>query len=106
VNIWTRSVFPALHSLAILSHDDMVPLLQFMIIPALDSLILRDFIACPHIPSELMDIDELTPGLTFDPDGLFRTFEEWKFNSLSHTWRFTALTTSVLMIYSPRRLIH
>ena len=82
VNIRTRLVFPELRSLAVLSHDDMVPLLRFMVIPDLDSLILRDFIACPHIPtlpaSELMAIDELTPGLTFDPDGLFRIIREWK----------------------------
>jgi hypothetical protein len=51
VNIRTPLVFPALHSLAVLSHDGMVPLLQFMIIPALDSMVLRDFIACPHIPT-------------------------------------------------------
>jgi hypothetical protein len=86
VNIRTRLVFPVLRSLAVLSHDDMVPLLRLMIIPALDSLVLRDFIACPHIPtlpaSELMDIDELTPGLTFDPDGLFRVIKEWK--SMTH----------------------
>ena len=86
VNIRTRLVFPALRSLTVLSHDDMVPLLRLMIIPALDTLILRDFIACPHIPtlprSELVDIDELTPGLTFDPDGLFRVIREWK--SVTH----------------------
>jgi hypothetical protein len=86
VNIRTRLVFPALRSLAVLSHDDMVPLLRLMIIPALDSLVLRDFIACPHIPtlpaSKLMDIDELTPGLTFDPDGLFRVIKKWK--SITH----------------------
>ena len=86
VNIRTRLVFPELRSLAVLSHDDMVPLLRLMVIPDLDSLILRDFIACPHIPtlpaSELMAIDELTPGLTFDPDGLFRIVKEWK--SVTH----------------------
>ena len=50
VKIRTRLVFPELCSLAVLSHDDMVPLLRLMYIPALDSLILRDFIAYPHIP--------------------------------------------------------
>ena len=83
VNIRTRLVFPELRSLAVLSHDDMVPLLQLMIIPDLDSLVLRDFIACPHIPTipalELLQIDELT----FDPDGLlFRVIQEW--NSVTH----------------------
>lgn len=82
VNVRTRLVFPVLRSLTVLSHDDMVPLLRLMIVPALESLILRDFVVCPNIPtipaSELMDIDELTPGLTFDPDGLFRVIKEWK----------------------------
>ena len=83
VNIRTRLVFPELRSLAVLSHDDMVPLLRLMIIPDLDSLVLRDFIACPHIPTipalELLQIDELT----FDPDGLlFRVIQEW--NSVTH----------------------
>ena len=86
VKIRTRLVFPELCSLAVLSHDDMVPLLRLMYIPALDSLILRDFIAYPHIPtlpaSELTDIDELTPGLTFDPEGLFRVIKEWE--SITH----------------------
>ena len=36
VNNWTRLVFPVLRSFAVLCHDDMVPLLQLMIILALD----------------------------------------------------------------------
>ena len=79
VNTRTRLVFPALRSLAVLSHDDMVPLLKLMIIPALDSLSLRDFIVYPAIPTipvtEPIDIDELT--LTFDPDGLFQVIKQW-----------------------------
>ena len=87
VNIRTRLYFPELRSLAVLCHDDMVPLLRLMKIPALDSLILRDFIAYPNtIPtihkSELMDIIELAPDLTFDPDCLIQVIREW--NSITH----------------------
>jgi hypothetical protein len=79
VNTRTRLVFPALRSLAVLCHDDMVPLLELMIIPALDSLSLRDFIVYPAISTipitEPIDIDQLT--LTFDPDGLFQVIKQW-----------------------------
>ena len=79
VDTRTRLVFPALRSLSVLCHDDMVPLLKLMIIPALDSLSLRDFIVYPAIPTppvtEPIDIDELT--LTFDPDGLFQVIKQW-----------------------------
>ena len=79
VNTRTRLVFPALRSLAVLCHDDMVPLLELMIIPALDSLSLRDFTVYPAIPtipvSEPIDMDELT--LTFDPNGLFQVIKQW-----------------------------
>ena len=79
VNARTRLVFPALRSLAVLCHDNMVPLLELMIIPALDSLSLRDFTVYPAIPAifvpEPIDIDELT--LTFDPDGLFQVIKQW-----------------------------
>ena len=75
----TRLVFPVLRSLAVLSHDNMVPLLKLMIIPALDSLSLRDFIVYPAISTISVtgpiDIDELT--LTFDPDGLFQVIKQW-----------------------------
>jgi hypothetical protein len=85
VNTRSRLEFPELRSLAVLCPDNMVPLLQLMTIPALDSLTLRDFIVYPAtistIPAtELMDIDELT--LTFDPDGLFRVIKQWK--SITH----------------------
>ena len=79
VNSRTRLVFPALRSLAVLSHDDMVPLLKLMIIPDLDSLTLRDFMVYPAIPTipvtETIDIDELT--ITSDPDGLFQVIKPW-----------------------------
>ena len=79
VNTRTRLVFPELRSLSVLCHDDMVPLLKLMIIPALDSLSLRDFVMYPAIPTipvtEPIDIDELT--ITFDPDGLFRVIKQW-----------------------------
>ena len=72
--------FPELRSLAVLCNDDMVPLLQFMIIPALDSLTIRDFITYPvTIPAittpdiEEMDVDEFA----FDPNGLFLVIKQW-----------------------------
>lgn len=84
--VGTRSCleFPELRSLAVLCPDNMVPLLKLMIIPALNSLTLRDFIVYPAtvstIPAtELMDnVDEFT----FDPDGLFQTIKQWK--SITH----------------------
>ena len=83
-NTRTCLVFPALRSLAVLCHDDMVPLLKLMVIPALDSLSLRDFMVYPAIPTNLVtepiDIDELT--ITFDPDGLFRVIKQW--TSIAH----------------------
>jgi hypothetical protein len=64
VDTRTPLEFPVLRSLTVLCHDDMVPLLRLMIIPALDSLTLRDYVAYPTMPTttvtELMDIDELT----------------------------------------------
>ena len=67
--------FPGLRSLAVICHDDMVPLLQFMSIPALDSLTLRDFIICPTFttPRDLIDTDEYP----FDPDGLLEVMKRW-----------------------------
>ena len=65
VGTWSRLEFPELRSLAVLCHDNMVPLLQLMImIPALDSLTLRDFTVYPSTIStnpavELMDVDDL-----------------------------------------------
>ena len=66
-----------------------------------------DFIACPHIPilpsSELVDIDEFTPGLTsltFDPDGLFRVIREWKSVARLEIYGIDdGQTTSLPMIY-------
>ena len=77
--------FPELHSLAVFCNDSMVPLLQFMIIPKLESLTLRDFVAYPAtMPTqELMEeIDENT--LTFDPlaDDLFQVINRW--TTISH----------------------
>ena len=68
--------FPELRSLAVLCNDDMVPLLQLLIIPALDSLTIRDFITYPATtlnPIEEMDVDEFT----FDPNGLFLVIKQW-----------------------------
>ena len=69
VGTWSRLEFPELRSLAVLYHHNMVPLLQLMImIPALDSLTLRDFTVYPSTISstistnpavELMDVDDL-----------------------------------------------
>ena len=68
--------FPVLRSLAVFCHDDMVPLLQLMIIPALDSLILRDFIIYPTSTVIYpIDLDGLI--LTFDPDGLLEVIKQW-----------------------------
>ena len=81
VGTWSRLEFPELRSLAVLCHDNMVPLLQLMIIPALDSLTLRDFMVYPSTISadpavDLMDVDDLITH-TFDQDGLFRVIKEW-----------------------------
>ena len=74
--IWLPLEFPALRSLTVICHDDIVPLLQLMSIPALDSLTLRDFIICPTSTTvtDPMDIDE---SFSFDPDGLLQTIKQW-----------------------------
>ena len=57
----TRLAFPNLHSLTVLCHENMVPLLTIMTIPALDSLVLRDFKVSPATPAihaTLMDSDQ------------------------------------------------
>ena len=75
VNIRTRLVFPA--------QD------RLMIIPDLASLILRDFIACPHIPTNLPQALSLIRMIHFGSS-------TWKNESLSHTWR----------IWRPRLLLN
>ena len=71
--------FPELRSLSVLCNDDMVPLIEFMIIPALDSLSIRDFITYPAttppttLAIEEMDVDEFT----FDPNRLFLVIKQW-----------------------------
>ena len=70
--------FPELRSLTVFCNDSMVPLLQLMIIPNLESLILRDFVTHPAaIPTtELMEeIDNDT--LTFEPEDLFQAIKQW-----------------------------
>ena len=51
--------FPELRTLTVFCNDDMVPLLRLMIIPTLESLILRDFVQYPAaIPTrELIEDD-------------------------------------------------
>ena len=71
--------FSKLRSLSVLCNDDMVPLLDFMSIPALDSLIIRDFITYPETNStpdfedSEMDVDEFT----IDPNRLFLAITQW-----------------------------
>ena len=80
MSIRSHLEFPELRSLAVLCHDNMVPLLQLMIIPALDSLTLRDFIVYPStVPTatELVEMDELTINLALDQDGLFQVIKRW-----------------------------
>jgi hypothetical protein len=79
VNTRRHLEFPELRSIAVLCHDNMVPLLQSMIIPSLDSLSLRDYIVylstIPATPAiQLMDIDV---GHNFDHDGLFQVIKQW-----------------------------
>ena len=82
-NTRTRLAFPDLHSLAILCHENMVPLLEFLIIPALESLVLRDFKVSPAAAtpaihgSTLLDLDERT-----DPYGLYQAIQQW--SSITH----------------------
>jgi hypothetical protein len=76
LNARTRLEFPELRSLAVLCHDNMAPLLQFMIIPALDSLSLRDFIVYPT-DSTIPVAEPMDDDLTFDPDGLFQAIRQW-----------------------------
>ena len=74
--------FPELRSLAVLGYDNMVPLLRFMIIPALDSLTLRDNLVYPTTSEEmdLPGLDELTDH--FDANGLFQALQHW--TSITH----------------------
>lgn len=74
--------FPALRSLTIICHDDIVPLLQFMSISALDSLTLRDFIVCPTstASTDPHPIDLEDPS--FNPDGLLQVIKQW--TSITH----------------------
>lgn len=78
---------PALRSLAVLGYDNMVPLLEFMIIPALDSLTLRDNPVYPiRNTSEETDLaqaqglDELTHHV--DANGLLPALQNW--TSITH----------------------
>lgn len=65
--------FPELRSLTVLCNDDMVPFLQLMIIPTLDSLMIHDFLTYPTTTpatspaTDEMDVDHFT----FDPNDLF-----------------------------------
>ena len=76
--------FPELRSLTILCNDNMVPFLQLMIIPALDSLTLRDSLTYPATTpattpaAEEMDVDHFT----FDPNDLFIVIKRW--TSITH----------------------
>jgi hypothetical protein len=73
--------FPVLRSLAVIGHDNMLPLLQLMNISALDSLTLRDFMTYPTSNlTEQTDIYGIAP--TFDPDGLFQVIKRW--TSITH----------------------
>lgn len=77
-NTLTHLVFPALRSLTVFCHEDMVPLLSIMTIPALDSLILRDFDVCPATsdpPGTQMNADQFV--LASDPEGLYRAIKRW-----------------------------
>ena len=71
--------FPELRSLTVLCNDDMVPFLQLMVIPALDSLTIRDFLTYPATTpattpaTEEMDVDHFT----FDPNDLFLVIKQW-----------------------------
>jgi hypothetical protein len=68
--------FPELRSLALLFNNDIVPLLTFMIIPALDSLIIRDFITYPATSTP--DLDEMdVDQFTFGPNRLFLAINQW-----------------------------
>lgn len=72
--------FPAtLRSLTVICHDDIVPLLQFMSISALDSLTLRDFIVCPTSTAATdphpMDLEDPS----FNPDGLLPVIRQWAY---------------------------
>lgn len=73
--------FPVLRSLTVLCRDNMVSLLRLMIIPALDSLTLRDFMIYPtSAVTDPIDIDELI--LFFNPDGLLQVIKQW--TSITH----------------------
>lgn len=70
--------FRRLRSLTVNSHGDMVPLLRFMSIPALDSLTLRDFIVYPTSATAMYPINDVV----FDSDGLLRIIKQW--TSITH----------------------
>ena len=71
--------FPELRSLTVLCNDDMVPFLQLMIIPTLDSLMIHDFLTYPTTTpatspaTDEMDVDHFT----FDPNDLFVVIKQW-----------------------------
>jgi hypothetical protein len=70
--------FPELRSLAVLCNDNIVPLLEFMMIPALDSLLIRDFITYPTTSTPGPDLDEMdVDDFTFDPNRLFLAIKQW-----------------------------
>jgi hypothetical protein len=68
--------FPELRFLTVLCNNDIVPLLTFMIIPELDSLIIRDFITYPATSTP--DLDEMdVDQFTFGPNRLFLAINQW-----------------------------
>ena len=78
VNTRSRLEFPELHSLALLCHNNMVPLLKVMIIPTLKSLILRDYAMYPAtIPVKLTNDDEPTQAISYDTHGLIQSVKQW-----------------------------
>ena len=61
--------FPELRTLTVFCNDDMVPLLRLMIIPTLESLILRDFVQYPAaIPTRELIEDDIFRGIFFLPN--------------------------------------
>ena len=78
VNTRSRLEFPKLHSLALLCHNNMAPLLWVMIIPTLKSLILRDYTMYPAtIPIEVTNDDEPTLPISYDNHGLIQNIKQW-----------------------------
>ena len=77
-NPQTHLLLPALRSLVVFCHEDMVPLLSIMDIPELDSLILRDFDVCPATPDPpgiQMNADQFV--LASDPDAFYLAIKRW-----------------------------